>query len=365
MSQRRVTFSPAFTLVPTYECFNRCSYCNFRVEPGQENWLTLGEASQTLKRLQHPVNISQTKEGRPLGLRLHPKSREDSQTSITAISEDSLSKFGVESTVTEILILSGEVHSKSQRRSLWFQRIYDLCQLSLDLGFLPHTNAGPLSFSEMKQLKTVNVSMGLMLEQMTPKLLESVHRHAPSKVPEQRLEQLDWAGQLKIPFTTGLLLGIGETKSDRIETLETIAQCHEQWGHIQEVILQPHSPGSQQLLSTAACPANVFIETVALAREILPKAIAIQIPPNLAQTPEILLACLESGARDLGGISPIDEVNPDYAHPIADQLASQLSKAGWELAPRLPVHEQYLSWLTPELRDRCLAVRAAWQADRD
>ncbi len=365
MSQRRITFSPAFTLVPTYECFNRCSYCNFRAEPGQHDWLTLEEAKQRLKRLRPAVEGSPARAFKPSGLRLSQKSLGESQTSITSLSEQSISGHGVESTVAEILILSGEVHPKSQRRSLWFQRIYDLCQLSLDLGFLPHTNAGPLSFSEMEQIKAVNVSMGLMLEQMTPKLLETVHRHAPSKVPEQRLEQLDWAGQLKIPFTTGLLLGIGETERDRIETLETIAQCHERWGHIQEVILQPHSPGRRQIFSATACPADVFIKTVALAREILPGAIAIQIPPNLAQTPEILLACLEAGARDLGGISPIDEVNPDYAHPLADRLASQLAEAGWELAPRLPVHGQYLPWLTPQLRDRCLAVLAAWQAGRD
>ena len=93
--------------------------------------------------------------------------------------------------------------------------------------------------------------MGLMLEQMTPKLLESVHHHAPSKVPERRLAQLEQAGQLQIPFTTGLLLGIGESASDRIDTLQAIARCHDRWGHIQEVILQPHQPGTRQAKAEA------------------------------------------------------------------------------------------------------------------
>jgi FO synthase subunit 1 len=99
----------------------------------------------------------------------------------------------------------------------------------------------------MRSLKQVNVSMGLMLEQLTPQLLQTVHRHAPSKVPEVRLQQLKWAGELRIPFTTGLLLGIGETKEDWWETMDAIAQLHSCYGHIQEVILQPHSPGTQQI----------------------------------------------------------------------------------------------------------------------
>ncbi len=320
--ERYITYSPALTLVPTYECFNRCSYCNFRVDPGRDAWLSLDQAERRLRSLPPPTQA------------------------IPA--------------VTEILILSGEVHPRSEGRSRWFQRIYDLCQLALDLGFLPHTNAGPLSFAEMEQLKSVNASMGLMLEQMTPKLLETVHRHAPSKQPQVRLEQLDWAGALQIPFTTGLLLGIGEDRDDRIATLEAIAQCHGRWGHIQEVILQPHSPGRAQIFSGLACDADDFIETVALAREILPRTMAIQIPPNLTQSPEVLLACLEAGARDLGGIGPVDEVNPDYDHPRVDILTAQLAEAGWSLVPRLPVYSQYLPWLATDLRARCSSIQAGW-----
>ncbi len=304
---RTVTYSPAYTIVPTYECFNRCTYCNFRAEPGKSPWLTLEEAERKLRQLQNRG-------------------------------------------VCEILILSGEVHPHSSRRFEWFQRIYDVGELALSMGFLPHTNAGPLSFEEMKALKQVNVSMGLMLEQLTPKLLETVHRHAPSKLPEVRLQQLEWAGELRIPFTTGLLLGIGETQEDWWETLDAIAQLHSRYGHIQEVILQPHSPGSQQIWDAPAFDSHQLPEVVAKAREILPPDIAIQIPPNLVSEPNWLGTCLEAGARDLGGIGPIDEVNPDYPHPHAQQLREILEPAGWELVPRLPVYPQYDGWLSPRLR---------------
>lgn len=359
-----VTYSPALTLVPTYECFNRCSYCNFRAEPAQDDWLTLAEAERRLRSLPNPLGPRDSTRvsthprdcGHDRSQKAQPRSQEAEPLSLT--------QAWPIPNVTEILILSGEVHPQSKRRSAWFQRIYDLCELALSLGFLPHTNAGPLSFEEMQRLKRVNVSMGLMLEQMTPKLLETVHRHAPSKQPALRLQQLEWAGELKIPFTTGLLLGIGESRADRIETLEAIAETHERWGQIQEVILQPHSPGSSQLFSAAACDAETFVETIALARKILPESIALQIPPNLIKTPEVLLACLRAGARDLGGIGPVDEVNPDYGHPLMGALRRQLAIAGWQLQPRLPVHESYLPWLSDRLRHRCQATLAAWQTDR-
>jgi 7,8-didemethyl-8-hydroxy-5-deazariboflavin synthase len=311
-----VTYSPACTLVPTYECFNRCSYCNFRTDPGQSSWMTLREAEGVLRSLQDSSPVAP------------------------------------ERGVTEILILSGEVHPQSPRRSAWFERIYSLCELAIARGFLPHTNAGPLSYAEMATLKQVNVSMGLMLEQLAPKLLETVHRHAPSKVPSLRLQQLAWAGELQIPFTTGLLLGIGETEEDWRETLNAIAHLHRCWGHIQEVILQPHSPGSQQSYAARAFSPEQLVRVVFLAREILPDSITLQIPPNLLSQPQILLDCLAAGATDLGGLSPKDEVNPDYAHPTAQSLAAILEPAGWQLVPRLPVYPPYYDWLSPQLQQR-------------
>ena len=280
-----ITYSPAYTVVPTYECFNRCSYCNFRIDPGQGVTSLWSDITEKISKL-------------------------DRQT------------------VSEILVLSGEVHPLSDKRTAWFTKIYEICELSLDRGFLPHTNAGPLSWQEMKQLKQVNVSMGLMLEQLNPKFRETVHRYAPSKQPELRLQQLEWAGKLKIPFTTGLLLGIGETSKDVEESLKAIAKIQRTWGHIQEVILQPHSVGSQQELDTPSFDPQQLPAIIAMAKDILPDEIAIQIPPNLVPDPNFLLECLAAGATDLGGISPIDEVNPDYPHPTYESLSEILQPRG-------------------------------------
>jgi FO synthase subunit 1 len=252
--------------------------------------------------------------------------------------------------ISEILILSGEVHPRSPRRNAWFEHIYQLCELSLSLGFLPHSNVGPLSFVEMKELKQVNVSMGLMVEQITPKLLETVHQNASSKIPELRLQQLAWAGELKIPFTTGILLGIGETEQDRWESLKAIAEIQQNYGHIQEVILQPHSLGQKQIFQNSEFSINQLPQIIAKARDILPPSITLQIPPNLIPDAQCLLDCLDAGARDLGGIGPIDEVNPDYAHSDHQKLLNILTKANWELVPRLPIYSQYYHWLSSVLQ---------------
>ena len=309
MTSKVITYSSAYTLVPTYECFNRCTYCNFRHDIGTSGWISLELATLTLRSLP--------------------------------------------TTICEILILSGEVHPQSRDRMAWFEH---LCDRAIELGFLPHTNVGPLSYTEMARLKTVNASMGLMLEQSTPHLLDTVHKHAPSKNPALRLHQLRQAGELKIPFTTGILVGLGETADDRVESLKAIAQVQREFGHLQECILQPYSPGTQETWMGNGFDLRELPTLVAIARDILPSNMAIQIPPNLVTQPSMLLACLEAGASDLGGISPIDEVNPDYPHPSVGSLSQVLKPAGWSLEARLPVYSQYIEWLTPRLKE-AIALR--------
>jgi 7,8-didemethyl-8-hydroxy-5-deazariboflavin synthase len=310
----QITYSPAYTIVPTYECFNRCSYCNFRVDPGTDRWMTIDRATEILNQLQGTG-------------------------------------------ICEILVLSGEIHSLSSRRKAWVDLIYDLCNLALESGFLPHTNVGPLSFEEMERLGQVNVSMGLMLESLDPVLLQGVHHHAPSKLPAIRLEQLNWAGKLKIPFTTGLLLGIGESEQDWEISLQAIADIQIRWGHIQEVILQPYSPGSQESLAGLGFDINKLPQVIKLARQILPPDITIQIPPNLIPNSELLLACLTAGARDLGGIVPKDEVNPDYHHLQLAELSGLLASNGWKLQPRLPVYRDREHYLSDRLQTKILHQR--------
>lgn len=302
-----ITYSPAYTIVPSYECFNRCSYCNFRSDIGTGDHLSLSEVQSILQKLD------------------------------------------LES-IAELLILSGEVHPNSTERNNWFTKIYQIAEMSLIFGFLPHTNAGVLKWTEMKRLKQVNVSLGLMLEQINPKFLQTVHKYAPGKNPEIRLQQLEWAGKLRIPFTTGLLLGIGETELDIAKSLEAIALIHRRWGHIQEVILQPHSVGSQQNQNLPNFKPDLLPKIIAQAKKILPEDIALQIPPNLVPDPNFLLDCLTAGANDLGGISPKDEVNPDYPHPTYDYLAAILDSGGWSLKPRLAVYSKYYSWLSSALQ---------------
>jgi 7,8-didemethyl-8-hydroxy-5-deazariboflavin synthase len=312
-----ITFSPAHTIVPSYECFNRCTYCNFRLDPEANDLLTKSDLLDMLKQL----NIER---------------------------------------VAEILVLSGEVHPKSRERTKWFAKIKEVCELALTSGFLPHTNVGPLSWSEMQQLKKVNVSMGLMLEQINPKFMETVHKYAPNKEPKLRSQQLEWAGELKIPFTTGILLGIGETHSDIIDSCEEIARIHQKWGHIQEVILQPHSIGTRQILDAPSFDPQQLPAIIAQAKTILPSGIAIQIPPNLLPDASFLLECLSSGATDLGGVSPIDEVNPDYPHPTYESLSAILQSAGWSLKARLPVYPQYYSWLSSDLQKAIDKKKRSW-----
>lgn len=356
---RIVTYSPAYTLVPTYECFNRCSYCSFRVEMGEGGWLDLATAAERLRSLGQG-------QGRAL------------------LGEDS-----IENSVCEILILSGEVHPRSERRAQWLERIEAIARLALDLGFLPHTNVGPLQFSEMERLREVNVSMGLMLEQLTPRLLQTVHRHAPSKVPELRLQQLHWAGKLGIPFTTGILVGVGETMAERQKSLEAIANIHRRYGHIQEVILQPYRRGrgedggrrredggqtagwrdAERMAwrpedeATGELGYEGWLELIRVARTILPEEVEIQIPPNLVEKPELIVACVEAGVRDLGGIGPLDEVNPDYAQPRISQLRATLAQGGWSLQPRLPVYPHLLHRLSPNLQAACQGWRDRYGLD--
>lgn len=354
-----VTYSPSYTIVPTFECFNACTYCNFRtnVRKDEEEWMGVHAARALLKRLswlsapQLPSSLRSITAVPALPPLHHVHAHHAAQLQPSAFPPSS-------APVSEILVLSGEVSPTSPRREEWLQRIIDICRAVLDEGMLPHTSAGPLTVNEMEAVAQVNVSMGLMLEQVAPALQigpSGVHRFAPSKDPNSRIEQLRQAGKLKIPFTTGILCGIGENEEDRTASLSVIADIATAYGHIGEVIIQPYQPGSKQraMSGDSAGPgfdSRAMPDLVRKARSILPADVVIQIPPNLVKHPEVLLDCIEAGASDLGGIGPRDEVNPDHEFPMMQTLTAALRSAGYTMQPRLPLYPRHYVWVPSDLR---------------
>jgi len=221
-----------------------------------------------------------------------------------------------------------------------------MCRKSIEFGLLPHTNAGILTYQEMERLRAVNASMGLMLE-TTAKI--PAHAESKGKEPEIRLGMIEDAGKLRIPFTTGLLLGIGETMADREESLLAIRDLHKRYGHIQEIIIQNFCPKPGTPMAHHPVPGTDEIcTTIRLARDLLQKDIAIQIPPNLIDA-SVLISC---GVDDLGGVSPltIDYVNPEHPWPAIEELRKIAGEA--HLCERLCIYPQYIKkgWYHPQLQ---------------
>ena len=311
-ANRAITFSRNVFLPLTTVCRNRCGYCCFRT-PVQEACLMA------------PEEVEKT---------LH---------------------LGATTGCSEALFTFGERPEQEQGflrylEPLGFKTILGyceaMCRRSISHGILPHTNAGILTYEELEQIRPVNASMGLMLETTA-----NVPAHATSKGkdPAVRLGMIADAGKLKIPFTTGLLLGIGETMKDREESLVAICDLHRQYRHIQEVIIQNFCPKPGTPMGAMAGPGTEEIcATIRMAREILPKDIAIQIPPNLIDA-SLLVGC---GVDDLGGISPvtIDYVNPEHPWPALEDLRK--ITVGRKLRERLCIYPQFIErkWYHPDLQ---------------
>ena len=206
-----------------------------------------------------------------------------------------------------------------------------------------------------------------MIESLNPDL--AAHRGAPDKDPERRLATLRWAGELAIPFTTGILVGIGESRSDRVVALEAIAAAHRDFGHVQEVIVQNFVPKPGTLMRDApACSMDDLLETIALARQILPADVHLQAPPNLVDDPGALI---DAGIDDFGGISPVtaDHVNPERPWPHVDVLRAAVESRGLALAPRLTIYPEFASeparWLDENVRFAVLDRSDAESMGRD
>jgi FO synthase len=224
--------------------------------------------------------------------------------------------------------------------------LHEICRVVLEeTGLLPHANAGIMGRGDLQRLKQVNPSMGLMLESVSERLMlvGAAHDNAPDKKPAARLRTLKLAGELRIPFTTGILIGIGENWPERIDSLLAIRALHERYGHIQEVIVQNFR--AKPTIPMRAHPdatQNEMVKTIGLARLILGGAMNIQAPPNL--TPYGYELYLDAGINDWGGVSPLtpDFINPEAPWPALRLLQAKSAQAGFELKARLPVYPEFI-----------------------
>jgi FO synthase subunit 1 len=311
MARRVITYSKNVFLPLTTACRNRCGYCCFR-RPVQEGCIM--DPAVVIKTLRHGARLGCTEALFTFG------ERPEEEPGFT----EQLSSTGYRSIL---------------------DYCYAMCEEAIKAGLLPHTNAGVLTFGEMEQLRDVNASMGIMLE--TTARLEA-HRNSPGKDPALRLGMIEDAGKLRIPFTTGILLGIGETIRDREESLEAIRDIHLRYGHIQEVIVQNFCPaGGTPMAGATPIGYEEYCAVIHLARQILPREVAVQIPPNLADASR-LIGC---GVDDLGGVSPltIDYVNPDHPWPEIEKLKEIAGEAA--LVERLCIYPQFIEkgWYPPRL----------------
>jgi FO synthase len=236
----------------------------------------------------------------------------------------------------------------------------EACRVAFEGGMLPHTNAGILSADEMARLRRWNASMGLMLESTSARLRGRgmAHQYAPDKEPALRLRMHEEAGELRIPFTSGILLGIGETAEERVDTLLAIRDLDDRYGHVQECIVQPFHPKPGTRMRWASpLSLDEIAAWVALARLVLGPAANVQAPPNLA--PDALELLLAAGANDWGGVSPVtvDFINPEAPWPTLADLRRRTEAAGARLAERLPVYPRHLadpSFFEPAVREAAL-----------
>ena len=321
---RVLTYSPKIFLPVTNLCRNYCSYCTFRRSPGQEGAYTM-TPDDVLETLRAGAQAGCIEALLCLG---------DTPESGFPSYQRQLEAWGYESTVDYLD---------------WIAR------QAQELGLLAHTNAGILSASSMTTLRQSNVSLGLMLESNSNRLCGRgmPHYSAPDKAPVLRRQMIAEAGAQKIPFTSGILVGFGETKEERVEAVDALAQLHSTYNHLQEVIIQPFRPhAGTRMAEVPAAVDSILLETVAMARLRLPADVSLQAPPNLA--PGMIEALIDAGVNDFGGISPLtpDFINPSYPWPHIDALAQRCQSLGFTLRARLPVYSRFIEepgWIDPRL----------------
>lgn len=310
-----ITYSPKVFLPLTNLCRDYCGYCTFRRDPGEPGAKTM-TPEEVLEVAQAGAKLGCTEALFSLG---------DKPEALFPAMRQELQRYGHRRTVDYLV---------------------QMCQLVLEqTPLLPHANPGVMGPKDLERLRDVSPSMGIMLETTSRRLLGKgmAHDNAPDKDPAVRLKTIENAGKLRIPFTTGLLIGIGETFVERVETLWAIRTLHARYGHIQEVIIQNFRAKPSIPMHAAPEPTLLdFLRTIAVARLIFGGEMNLQAPPNL--TPEQYQLLLTGGINDWGGISPltIDFINPEAPWPQLQTLAQVSAELGLRLRPRLTVYPEYI-----------------------
>ena len=322
-----ITYSKNIFIPITEICRNDCGYCNFKKDSTNPEAIILKSKTEILESL---------KKAEEYGCK------------------EAMFAFGEDADEEEIVQLKLKEYGYESMTDY----VVDICQMTLDeTSLLPHTNGGNYSYEDLKRLKEVNASMGLMLENSSKRLMDlQAHKKSPGKNPELRIETIENAGKLKIPYTTGILIGIGETKEEIADSLLKIREIYDKYGHIQEVIIQNFTPipgiemenfpepNFLDMIRTVIAGCLVFKDT----------DVSIQVPPNLNKdTAQIFLLC---GADDWGGVSPVspDFVNITSPWPGIDELENLTKDAGFELVERLCVYEKYINdiWLNEKILNK-------------
>ncbi len=332
LGARTVTYSRKVFIPLTNLCRQKCGYCTFARGP-----------KDPLARTMSPDEVLAVAEaGRRQGCKEALFSLGEKPEEIYDFVRDDLRRFGHETTISYLR---------------------EQCELVLsETGLLPHANPGIMSRQEVASLRESNVSMGLMLETTSERLHDKgeAHFNCPGKIPEQRLDTMRYAGELAIPFTTGILIGIGETWEERVDSLFAIKEVHEEYGHIQEVIIQNFRVKEDIAMRHEDEPSVYeMLRTIATARLIMGPAMNVQAPPNL--TPDAYGLYLLAGINDWGGVSPVtkDHINPEAPWPNLVELKEVTDEAGFQLRERLAIYPEFAAQ-DRFVRDSCRANVERW-----
>jgi len=327
-----ITFSKKVFIPLTTLCRDYCSYCTFRKDPGQPgaHFMTPDEVLVLAER------------GSAAGCK------------------EALFSLGDQ---PEKIFPEAREFLRAQGYSRTLDYLAAMCELVLEkTGLLPHANPGVMDHAALENLKNSNASVGLMLENVSPRLMRDglPHAKAPDKVPALRLRTIEEAGKLNIAFTTGVLIGIGETMEERIDSLFAIRALHEKYGHIQEVIIQNFrvKPDIPMAAHPEPCLEDM-LRTIAIARLILGPHMNVQAPPNLSY--DNFPRLLDAGINDWGGVSPVtkDFINPEAAWPQIARLQTETESRGFTLCERLALYPEFVhrqQFLSPRVRNRIAEV---------